>query len=248
MDPDDSIPSIAQNSPPSSATNHALARAALVLSIFAFLPPLGLAAIVMGHIAEKRSLASLLNGRSMARAALWIAYIQLVLVLSMSFILWTAFRRMALSFQRDAIVQRFFRSSDREQPLDTAAAADAEQTARAILTELIAIQDQYRRDSKSGLYACRINELVESGVEGATEAEKLAFYQRVSDSPYMFEISWCNPADGYSSDAAYFLSAVPLHPRMPEGSAIYCADQTGTLRQVRTGLSLDCLKHGDPVP
>jgi hypothetical protein len=44
----------------------------------------------------------------MARAALWIAYIQLLIVLSVTFIFWTAFRRTAISFQRDALVQRFF--------------------------------------------------------------------------------------------------------------------------------------------
>ena len=244
----DSIPSIAQHSAPARVPNHALARTALVMSIFAFLPPLGLAAIVMGHIAEKRGVPNPLNGRSMARAALWIAYIQLVLVLSTSFILWTAFRRMAMSFRRDALVQSLFRSSDREQPLESGEVADAERTARIILTQLVAIQDQYRRDSKFGLYSCRINELVERGLEGTTESEKRAFYQRLTDSPYMFEISSCNPEDGDSNSAAYFLSAVPRHPRLPDGSAIYCADQTGTIRQVRSGISLDCLKHGDPLP
>jgi Na+-driven multidrug efflux pump len=118
MDPGNSIPNLEKQSAPSGAVSHAVVRAALVVSIFAFLPPLALAAIVMGHIAEKRGVASPRNGRSMARAALWIAYIQLLIVLSVTFIFWTAFRRTAISFQRDALVQRFFRSSDREQPLD----------------------------------------------------------------------------------------------------------------------------------
>jgi hypothetical protein len=248
MDPGDSVSNVAEEPAPSGAGSHALARAALVVSVFAFLPPLGLAAIVMGHIAEKRSVASPRNGRSMARAALWIAYIQLVVVLSATFIFWTAFRQTAISFQRDAMVQSFFRSSDREQPLDRGEVADAEHTARTILIQLIAIEDQYHRDSKAGLYACHINELIAGGLEGTTEAEKRAFYQRVADSPYMFEISYCNPRDQDSNDAAYFLTAVPRHPRMPEWSAIYCADQSGALRQARTGTSLDCLKHGDPLP
>jgi hypothetical protein len=248
MDPGNSIPNLEKQSAPSGAVSHAVVRAALVVSIFAFLPPLALAAIVMGHIAEKRGVASPRNGRSMARAALWIAYIQLLIVLSVTFIFWTAFRRTAISFQRDALVQRFFRSSDREQPLDRGEVGDAEHTARTILNQLIAIEDQYRRDSKADLYACRINELLAGGLAGTTEAEKRTFYQRVTDSPYMFEISYCNPGDEDSNDAAYFLTAVPRHPRMPEGSAIYCADQSGAVRQARTGTSLDCLKHGDPLP
>ena len=247
MDAGDPIPNLATEPAPSGAGRHALARAALILSIFAFLPPLGLAAIIMGHIAEQSGDRPK-NGQPMARAALWIAYVQLLVVLSATFIFWTAFRQMAISFQRDAMVQGFFRSSDREQPLDQGEAAEAEHTARTILIQLIAIEDQYRHDGKNGLYACHTNELVEDGLEGTTEAEKRAFYQRIAESAYMFEISDCNSGDEDAKDAAYFLTAVPRHPRMPEGSAIYCANESGEMRQVRTGTSLDCLKHGDPLP
>jgi hypothetical protein len=255
MDTGDPIPNLATDPAPSGAGTRALARAALIVSIFAFLPPLALAAIIMGHIAEhsaehireQRSVGSPQNGQPMARAALWIAYIQLLVVLSATFIFWTAFHQMAISFQRDAMVQGFFRSSDREQPLDQREAAEAEHTARTILNQLIAIEDQYRRDRKNGLYACHINELVEDGLEGTTEAEKRAFYQRIADSAYMFEISSCNSGNEDAKDAAYFLTAVPRHPRMPEGASIYCANESGEMRQVRTGTSLDCLKHGDPL-
>jgi hypothetical protein len=277
MKPDNSIPDPAKESAaspaPACARSHPLARAALVLSIFAFVPPLGIAAIVMGHIAERRSSSSSPNSspqngnprneRSVARAALWIAYIQTLFVLSATLILWTAFRQTALGFQRDALVQSVFRSSDRLQPLDPSSAGDAERTARAILTQLIATEDQYRRHSDTGLYACRVYDLIEGGLEGTTEAEKRAFYQRVADSPYTFEISGCNPPkgdwkgpdskdqdakDGDTNEAAYFLTAVPRRPPMPEWSAIYCADQTGAVRQVRRGTSLDCLKNGDRLP
>ena len=260
MDAEGPIPNLATEQARSGAGRHALARAALIVSIFAFLPPLALAAIIMGHVAEhsaehiaepipeQRGIGSPQNGQPMARAALWIAYIQLLVVLSATFIFWTAFRQMAISFQRDAMVQGFFRSSDREQPLDQNEAGEAEHTARAILNQLIAIEDQSRRDSKNGLYACHINELVEGGLEGTTEAEKRAFYQRIADSAYMFEISDCDRGDENPKEGGYFLTAVPRHPRMPEGSAIYCANEGGEMRQVRTGTSLDCLKHGDPLP
>jgi hypothetical protein len=247
MNPGNSVPNRTEEAKPSGTPSSALARAALVASIFAFIPPLGLAAIVMGHIADGGR-TSLQNGRAMARAALWIAYIQLVLVLSAAFIFWTAFRGIAISFQRDAIVQRLFRSSDREQPIDRSEVADMELAARTILIQLIAIEDHYRRSSKVGAYACRMNELVAIGVEGTTESEKRSFELRMAEAPYLFEISDCSPGEGDSKEAGYFLTAVPRHPRMPEWAAIYCANENGTMRQVRSGTSLDCLKHGDPLP
>jgi hypothetical protein len=58
-----------------------MARVALGLSIFGFIPPLGIAAIVLGHVAESRIPSSAeANGNRVARAALWIAYLQLALV------------------------------------------------------------------------------------------------------------------------------------------------------------------------
>ena len=49
-------------------------------------------------------------------------------------------------------------------------------------------------------------------------SRKAAFYQRIADSPYLFEISSCNSGDEDAKDAAYFLTAVPRHPRMPTRS------------------------------
>jgi hypothetical protein len=59
-----------------------MARSALGLSVIAFVSPLGISAIVLGHMAEGRIAASggLLNGKGLARAGLWIAYLQLALV------------------------------------------------------------------------------------------------------------------------------------------------------------------------
>jgi hypothetical protein len=58
MDPGNSFPNLEKRSAPSGAVSHAVVRAALVVSIFAFLPPLALAAVVMGHLAEKRGVAT----------------------------------------------------------------------------------------------------------------------------------------------------------------------------------------------
>ena len=226
-----------------------MARAALWLSIVAFILPLGIAAIVLGHVAEHRieSSGGALNGKSTARAALWIAYIQLALISLAAVVVWGLFQDTARGFRRDALVQRVFRSRDRQQPLDAESAREAELTARTLAYQLIAIEDESARYSKEGLYICQLNQVLYTGVQGATDAEKAALAARVSDSPYWFEISNCNLAPDGEVTPKYTLTAVPRSPRMPEGSAVFCADQTGVLRTVRGGTSVDCLKSGEPV-
>jgi hypothetical protein len=238
-------PTSAQDAAPGGG----MARVALGLSIVAFILPLGIAAIVLGHMAERRidSGAGLLNGKATARAALWIAYIQLALVTLTMVVAWSLFHETAKGFQRDALVQRFFRSSDRQQTLDPQSAQEAELTARTLAYQLIAIEDESRRYGKDGLYICELNVLLATGVEGTTDAERRALAARVSDSPYMFAISNCNPSDKGEPAASYILTAVPRPPRMPEGSAIFCADQTGVVRSTRGRTSLDCIANGEPV-
>lgn len=226
-----------------------MARAALGLSIVAFIIPFGIAAIVMGHIAESRieSSPDSLNGKATARAALWIAYLQLALLSLTVLVLWGIFHDTAQGFRQDAMVQRAFRANDQIKPLDSESARDAEGSALTILNQLIAIEDQIRRHRDDGGYTCRLSEVIDTGLEGTTDAEKRTFDLRVAQSPYAFALSHCNPSNGGIPSAAYVLTAIPRPPRMPEGSAIFCTDQTGVVRSVRGGTSLDCLDHGQPV-
>jgi len=231
-----------------------MAQAALGLSIVAFIVPLGIAAVVMGHIAEKRFASNpesptsgSLNGRATARAALWIAYLQLALVSATLLVGWSLFRETAQGFRRDPMVQRVLRASDQMQPLDAESAQDAERTAQTILYQLIAIEDQMRRHREDGRYSCQFSEVIDTGLEGTTDAEKRTFDLRVAQSPYAFAITKCNPKVSGIETASYILTAIPRPPRMPEGSAIFCTDQTGVLRRVYGGTSLDCLDHGQPI-
>jgi len=226
-----------------------MARAALWLSIVSFILPLGIAAIVMGHAAEHRIESShgALNGKATARAALWIAYIQIALVSLAAVVVWGLFQETAHGFQRDSLVQRVFRTHDGQQPLDADSAREAELTARTLAYQLIAIEDESVRYSKEGLYICELNQVLYTGVQGATDAEKAALAARVADSPYWFEITNCNPAPDGDAKPRYTLTAVPRAPRMPEGSSIFCADQSGVLRSARGGTSMDCIKSGEPV-
>jgi hypothetical protein len=203
----------------------------------------------MGHIAERRieSRSDSINGKAMARAALWIAYLQLALVSLTVLVLWGLFHDVAQGFRQDAMVQRVFRASDRIKPLDPDSAREAEVTAQTIVNQLIAIEDQIRRHRDDGGYTCHFNEVIDTGLDGTTDAEKRTFDLRVAQSPYAFALSHCNPTNGGIPSAAYVLTAIPRSPRMPEGSAIFCADQTGVIRSSRGGTSLDCLDHGQPT-
>ena len=232
---------------PAPPARNLLARLALGFSIFAFLVPLGIAAIVLGHVAESRmeSRAGAVNDKNVARAALWIAYLQLAMVGVIAVIGWGLFHGIADGFQRDAMVQRVFRSSDQFRTLDPDSAREAEQAAGALVYELVAIEDQSRR--KQGSYICQVNELLWTGLLDSTDAEKRALATRAGESPYLFEIKDCNPGTEEPSRARYVLVAVPRRPRMPEDSAVFCTDQDGVVLSVRGGTSVDCLKNGQPV-
>ena len=220
-----------------------LARLALGLSIFAFLPPFGIAAVVLGHVAESRMTSGngAANDRKTARAALWIAYLQLALVGLIAVVVWGLFQNVADGFRGDAMVQRVFRVSDQFKTLDPESARQAEETARTLLNEFIAIEDQVHR--KDGSYICQINELAWTGLEDSTDAERSALAARIADSPYIYEVRDCTPVAGDSPERRYTLVAVPRSPRMPEGSAIFCTDRSGVIRSSHGRTSLDCLNH-----
>jgi len=234
---------------PPKSTPHAMAKVALGLSIVAFVVPLGIAALVLGYMAEKRMEPAPQsgNGNAIARAALWIAYLQLAFITITGLMTWGMFHETVEGFRRDAMVQRVFRASDQMQPLDAESAREEEASAVNMIYQIIAIEDQMRKHRDDGGYVCELYGVLENGPEGSTDAEKRAFGQRVLQSPYMFRISNCNPIKTGIPEAAYVLTAVPRPPRMPDGSALFCADQTGVVRQIRGGISLDCLKDGQAI-
>lgn len=225
-----------------AASTCGLARLALGLSILAFIPPFGIAAVVLGHIAESRIEASggSLNGAAKARAALWIAYLQLAIFSIVVVILWNIFRDTAEGFRRDAAVQRVLREYDDTRTLDPESAHEAEVAAQSAMYQLIAIEDQIKKQREDGSYVCQVYGLLEKGADGSTEAEKRAFAARVLQSPYLFNLINCQPGQ-------YTLAAVPKTPRMPEHSAVFCADETGAIRVSRGRTSVDCVQNGEAV-
>ncbi|HTS37374.1 MAG TPA: hypothetical protein VMH04_16980 [Candidatus Solibacter sp.] len=237
-----------QNDDQPAKSVRTMARVALSLSFFAFIIPIGVAAIVVAHMAKRRLEWG--DGRemddAMVRAASWIAYIQLALALFITIFFWSLFQT-AIGLGRDPMVRQAMHPVDINRTLDPAGARDAEQTALTQVNQLIAIEEQYRRHREHGDYACRIDQLIFMGPETASAAQKQQFGIQLYESPYMFRLSNCNPVSRGMTSAAFVLTAVPHPVRMPEKSLIYCADQTGLVREVRGGTSLDCLQNGEPA-
>lgn len=221
-----------------------MALTALLLSFVAFIPPFGIAAVILGHVAGRRIAASQgeLNGTATARAAVIIGYVQMFLLAVAIMLSWQVLHLTVDDFRRDPLVQRVFRESDARQPLDYTSAREEEITARTLVIQMVAIQDQHRRQDGQG-YLCSINQLTQAGVEGSTPAEKSAFKERVGQSAYIYEITACH-ADEDDPSTTYRLTAVPRAPRMPSGSLLFCADQTGTVKQLFGGISDECFAHG----
>ena len=221
-----------------------MALAALALSVFAFIPPLGIAAVVLGHISSRDITASQgkLNGKAIARAALIIGYLQMFLLTVAAVVVWLVLGVTVQDFRRDALVQRVLRESSANATLNYASAREEENTARVLMIQMVAIEDQYYRGYRN--YRCSVSELSQVGVEGSTPAERRAFYERLQASAYIFELRGCDSEKSASPALGYKLTAVPRAPRMPPGSLIYCADETGTVLQTSSATSVDCFDQG----
>jgi hypothetical protein len=243
-----------------------MATAALALSIFTFIPPCGIAAIVLGHISRQRILAShgTLDGAASARAALIIAYTQAALLTVAGLMLWQVLHLTFEDFRRDAMVQRVLRTSDNNQVPDYETAGEEEMTARALLVQIAGIEAEYYHKSERG-YLCSMADLMEAGgTEGSTPAEKRAFALRLRQSRYNFEIQACIADASKGVTPQYRLTAVPRWPQSPgtngqwcadeKGaftrlcSPIFCADETGAVKQIYRGTSADCFDHGNASP
>src|SRR5262249_27154029 len=105
--------------PEPSGPSYPLALVGLGLSIFAFMLPLGVAAVVAGHVAEKRIVCShgSFNGKFTARAALWIGCLQMGLAGLILLLGWNFFRDVVRVYQLDALVQHVLRTNDGSRPL-----------------------------------------------------------------------------------------------------------------------------------
>jgi hypothetical protein len=233
--------------PPGSSL---MARVAFALSILAFLLPFGIAALVLGFMAMRRAApahSSHERAEPLAIAALWIAGLQLALLTAVLWLGWGFFIDTRDQFRHDPLVQRVLRDSDKLITLDPQSARDEEQTASQIVNQLAAINEQIRKHGEDGAYACTVYQIAHTGLDDTSYAEKRAFFDRLQRSPYLYGITGCNPVSDGITKAAYLLTAVPVSPRMPDNSAVFCTDQTGVVLTHRGGTSLDCFTAGQPA-
>jgi hypothetical protein len=142
------------------------------------------------------------------------------------------------------MVQSVLRESDATRKFDYAGAREQEITARSLMIQMLAIEEEHRRTGRG--YLCSPGEIAAAGMDGFTAAEKRALGERLQQSAYIYEVRNC--ATGNSEPASTFrLTAMPRRPRMPDDSMVFCADETGTLKQLSGGTSDDCIDHGYAV-
>lgn len=225
-----------------------MAATAVILSVVAFIVPLGIAALVLAFFSKKAIASSggALKGEETAKAAIIIASIQLALTVAVALFTWNVASAIISQFHRDQMVQHAFRDYDNTKMLDLDSAHDEEAVAEEVITQLMVIEEQSYR--KTGRYACSVPELIGfgAGVEGASIPEMRMLYKKIDRKSYVYEVTRCT-RDFNSTTAYYTLLAVPVPSRMPKSSAVYCADEMGTLQRSLGGTSVDCLQHGSRV-
>lgn len=201
-----------------------MAIACLALSFLAIFVPLGIASVVMGHVSRQQIAHSggRQKGTGLAFAGLIISYLQFALVLLIALGLHAAMRRMNQEldhneFARAAMVQEITYGRGRKS------STDVEKQRRDAINSLRLIhasQQDYLAAHPNEGYAC---ELYKLGSDPSTPSE-LDLY--MINSHYEIKIYQCRGID----DQRYVVVAIPRSDANPEGSPVYCLDQTGAIR------------------
>src|ERR1700722_1638694 len=219
------LPSPASHRPPVTNT---MAIASLALSFLAFIFPLGIAAVVMGHI-SRRQIAKR-QGRQggivLAFAGLILSYLQRVVVgligaglVVMLFGLSGELNRHPDA--RAALVARFKHRDPYHPSADQI--ASHRQNAVDALRLIAARQSEYLAAHPDEGYACQMY-LLESG---ASEGSELGAQLR--DSHYDIKIAQCR--GNREDENWYAVTAIPRSNFNPPDSPVYCLNQTGIIRK-----------------
>jgi hypothetical protein len=203
-----------------------MAIASLALSFLAFVLPLGIASVVMGHLSRSQIAKSQggQTGTGLAFAALIISYLQLVVValigaslVSMLFGINRELDRQP--YTRAALVARLkygdpYHPSAAEIQLHRLSAVNA-------LRLLAARQSEYLAAHPAEGYACQIYSLQPA----ANETNELDVHLR--NSKYIIRIEQCRG----TGDNRYAVVAIPRSEFNPPESPVYCMNQTGIIRK-----------------
>ena len=189
-----------------------MAVACLSLSFLAFIVPLGIATVVMGHMSRREIAKS--NGRQtgtwLAFAGLIICYLQFALMALSCFVLvaqWHRLNQVAAhdEFTRAAIVEQIMQVKPN--------AADHRQNAVDSLRLIHARQADYLSAHPNEGYACQLYNL---GSDPTTPSELSV---HMADSHYEIKINQCRGRDAqHYDDRRYTVVAVPRSDSNPPGS------------------------------
>jgi len=200
-----------------------MAIACLALSLLAFIVPVGIASVVMGHISRKQIAQSggRQKGTGLAFAGLIISYLQFGVVLVISMMTHALWHKMNQEldhneFARAAIVEKITYDGRKSS-------ANVEQQQRYAINALRLIhasQVDYLRIHPNSGYACDFPTL---GWDPSI-ANELDMY--INSSHYEIKVYECRGAE----DPRYVVVAIPRSDANPPGSPVYCSDQTGAIR------------------
>ena len=236
---------------PAPAVNK-MAVASLAFSFLAFIVPLGIASVVMGHISRRRITASQgrETGTGIAFAGLILSYLQL-LVVGVIFVI-----AVCLGYElnqkldhdpyvRAALTERMLNGNP-DHPSAAVMAKNGPNLMDA-LHLIIARQEDYRTEH-DGNYACHINYLEQLGQE-----DELA--DHVRNSHYSVQVI-CTGADDQGRAGHYAVTGFPRTESNPPNSPYYCVDETKIIRRYSDaeGVSAvlayqrhSCPEDGEPV-
>lgn len=244
-----SVPPLAVT--PSAPTINRMAVASFGLSFLGFIPPVGIASVVLGHISRKQIAASQgrQTGTGLAFTALILSYGQLFLVALIFCLV------VAIAHELNAKMggDRYFRAALLERimngdPNHPSAAVMAKNGSNLMdaLHLIQARQDAYQ--AENGNVACQLIYL-----EAAGREDELSVHVR--NSHYSVQIV-CRGLDSSGHVTQYAVTAFPITEANPPNVPVYCFDETKTIRRYSdaneiTGSvfyrHLPCPEDGQPV-
>lgn len=201
-----------------------MAIASLSLSFLAFIVPLGIASVVMGHISRAQIAKSSgrQTGTGLAFAGLVISYLQFAVVALFSFTLIAQWHRINHEldhshFARAALVEQMTyggRPSAADVAKQRQHAIDALRLIHASETDYLAAHPEEG-------YTCQFPQL---GWDASTPNELNLHMVR---SHYEIKAYQCRGIDSQQ----YAVVAIPRSDSNPPDSPVYCVDQTGVIRK-----------------
>jgi len=211
---------------PTQPVTNGIAIASLALSFLAFILPLGIASVVMGHMSRRQIADSggRQTGTALAFAGLIISYLQLVVVGLIGLSIVAAWRNVNAELDRNpntraALIERI-KYGDPRHPSE-AQIEEHRQNAVAVLHLLAARQNDYLAAHPQEGYACQLY-LLQLGETGDGEISV-----RLRGSHYDVKIDQCRG----TGDQRYAVVAIPLSESNPPDSPLYCLNQTGVIRK-----------------